>query len=74
MAMALPAPQAPGVVPIITSTIERDAHNQFGLSYSTGTGIAVAQQGALKPVQTERGLDNVLVQQGTYGMSCGNSK
>lgn len=52
--------------PILTRSEIRDDFGQFALSYSTANGISVAQQGALKPVQTEHGLDNVLVQQGAY--------
>lgn len=44
----------------------RDDFNQFALSYSTSNGISVAQQGALKALPNERGVDNVLVQQGSY--------
>lgn len=66
VAMALPAPQSIGVVPILTRSEIRDDFNQFALSYSSSNGIAVAQQGALKAVQTPNGLDNVLVQQGSY--------
>lgn len=58
--MAVPAPQ----IPILTRSEIRDEFNQYALSYSTADGIAVAQQGALK--QTADGLDNVLVQQGSY--------
>lgn len=53
-------------VPVLTRSEIRDDFNQFALSYSTANGISVAQRGALKPVQTEQGLDNVLVQQGSY--------
>lgn len=53
-------------VPILTRSEIRDDFNQYALSYSTANGISVAQRGALKPVQTEQGLDNVLVQQGSY--------
>ena len=58
VAMALPAPT---VVPILQRTEVRDEAGQYALSYLTGDGIAVAEQGALKP--TADGKDNVLVQQ-----------
>lgn len=53
-------------VPVLTRSEIRDDFGQFALSFNTANGIAVAQRGALKPVQTEHGLDNVLVQQGSY--------
>lgn len=62
MGVAIAFPQSP----ILTRSEIRDDFNQFALSYSTANGISVAQQGALKPLQTEQGLDNVLVQQGAY--------
>ncbi|XP_055311110.1 larval cuticle protein 65Ag1-like [Sitodiplosis mosellana] len=51
--------------PVITRSEIRDDFGQFGLSYSS-EGQAVAQRGALKPIQTPNGLENVLVQQGSY--------
>lgn len=57
----------PTPVPTLSRTEVRDDFNQFALSYSTGNGIAVAQQGALKAVQSEDGqMENVLVQRGTF--------
>lgn len=35
-------------VPLIERTEVHDQHGQYALTYSTGDGIAVAQQGALK--------------------------
>lgn len=57
--VALPTPREP--VPILQRTEIRDKDGQFALSYLTGDGTAVAQQGALKP--TADGKDNVLVTQ-----------
>lgn len=37
---ALPAPQAPGGVPILTRSEIRDDFNQYSLSYSSANGIA----------------------------------
>lgn len=54
-------------VPVLTRSEIRDDFNQFALSYSTANGIAVAQQGALKPLRSETGeIENVLVQRGSY--------
>lgn len=67
---ALPTlPTMPTVeaIPVLTHTEVRDDLNQFALSFSTGNGIAVAQQGALKQLRSENGqLENVLVQRGSY--------
>lgn len=64
-AVALPAPDAPlHVIPILTRSEVRDDAGQYALSYSTGNGIALAEQGALK--QTPDGLDNVLVKQVSF--------
>lgn len=60
--VAIAFPQAP----VLTRSEIRDDFNQFALSYSTGNGISVAQRGALKALQTPEGLDNVLVQEGSY--------
>lgn len=61
MGVAVAFPQ----VPVLTRSEIRDDFNQFALSYSS-PGMSVAQRGALKPIQTENGLENVLVQQGSY--------
>lgn len=50
----------------LTQSRIQDDFGQFALSYSSANGIAATQQGALKPIQTENGLKNVLVQQGAY--------
>lgn len=60
--MAVPIPEAPlDYIPTLQRTEIRDDAGQYALSYLTGNGIAVAQQGALKP--TIDGTDNVLVAQ-----------
>lgn len=57
----------PTPVPILSRTEVRDDFNQFALSYATGDGISVAQQGALKALPSEDGeLQNVLVVRGSY--------
>lgn len=62
MGVALAFPQNQ----VLTRSEIRDDFNQFALSYSTDTGIAVAQQGALKTVQTPNGPINIPIQQGSY--------
>lgn len=58
-------PAAPAnVVPLLERTEVRDNVGQYALSYLTGDGIAVAEQGALKP--TADGTGSVLVKQGSY--------
>lgn len=52
--------------PVLTQSRIQDDFGQFALSYSTPTGISATQQGALKPIATKNGLQNVLVQQGAY--------
>lgn len=61
VALAAPAPIGYHVVPVLQHTEVRDEAGQFALSFLTGDGTAVAQQGALK--QTADGTDNVLVTQ-----------
>lgn len=51
-------------MPVLQRTEIRDEAGQYALSYLTGDGIAVAEQGALK--RTLDGTDNVLVKQGSY--------
>lgn len=51
---------------ILTQSRIQDDFGQFALSYSSPNGISATQRGALKPIQTENGLQNVLVQQGAY--------
>lgn len=59
---AAAAPTA--VVPQLERTEVRDDFGQYALSYLTGDGIAVSEQGALKP--TADGQRSVLVKQGSY--------
>lgn len=59
--MAVAFPQGP----VITHEEVRDDFGQYGLSYS-GNGLSVAQRGFLKPLETENGLENVFVQEGSY--------
>lgn len=61
---AAASPVLPPVVPLLERTEVRDDVGQYALSYLTGDGIAVAEQGALKP--TADGQRNVLVKQGSY--------
>ncbi|XP_063230933.1 endocuticle structural glycoprotein SgAbd-2-like [Bacillus rossius redtenbacheri] len=63
---ALPAYEEPprrGVIPVLQRTEVRDEFGQFSLSYLTGDGTALTEQGALKPSQD--GRDLVLVKQGS---------
>lgn len=46
---------------VLQHTEIRDEAGQYSLSYLTSNGIAVAEQGALKP--NKAGTDNVLVKQ-----------
>ncbi|XP_049767909.1 endocuticle structural glycoprotein ABD-4-like [Schistocerca cancellata] len=66
VASALPRPDElrPGVVPVLERAEVRDATGQFSLSYLSGDGTHVSEQGALKP--TPDGKDFVLVKQGEY--------
>lgn len=59
-----PPAQPANVVPLLERTEVRDNAGQYALSYLTGDGIAVAEQGALKP--TADGTGSVLVKQGSY--------
>ncbi|KAK7792909.1 hypothetical protein R5R35_008335 [Gryllus longicercus] len=63
VALALPRPDAPTkFIPILQSSDVRDDHGQFSLSYLSGDGTSVSEQGALKTVDKEL----VLVKQGSY--------
>ncbi|XP_023710693.1 endocuticle structural glycoprotein SgAbd-8-like [Cryptotermes secundus] len=64
--LALPVPQEvqKGVIPVLQRTEVRDEVGQFSISYLSGDGTAVSEQGALKP--NADGSDNVLVQQGSF--------
>ncbi|GLH03052.1 Cuticle protein CP14.6 [Gryllus bimaculatus] len=67
VAVALPRPDAelrPGVIPVLQRTDVRDDVGQFSLSYLSGDGTSVSEQGALKPTADHK--DHVLVKQGSY--------
>lgn len=53
-------------VPILTQSRIQDDFGQYSFSYSSPTGISATSRGALKPLATSNGLENVLVQQGAY--------
>ncbi|XP_049794552.1 cuticle protein 7-like [Schistocerca nitens] len=74
VASALPRPDElrPGVIPVLERTEVRDATGQFSLSYLSGDGTHVAEQGALKP--TPDGKDFVLVKQGEYHFTAPEGK
>nr|CAD7256736.1 unnamed protein product [Timema shepardi] len=64
---AVPLPQEPlqaGIIPVLQRTEVRDEAGQFSLSYLSGDGTTLNEQGALKP--TADGTDNVLVKQGSF--------
>ncbi|XP_047098528.1 endocuticle structural glycoprotein ABD-4-like [Schistocerca piceifrons] len=73
-ASALPRPDElePGVVPVLERAEVRDATGQFSLSYLSGDGTHVSEQGALKP--TPDGKDFVLVKRGEYQFTAPEGK
>lgn len=65
--MAKPAQEVSHInTDVLQHTEIRDEAGQYSLSYLTADGIAVAEQGALKP--TQDGTDNVLVRQVDFEM------
>ncbi|XP_046436036.1 endocuticle structural glycoprotein SgAbd-8-like [Neodiprion fabricii] len=66
-AVAVARPQnqlTPGVVPILDFQESHDEFGQFALSYLTGDGTQVSEQGALVPNSKEDGF--VLVKKGSF--------
>ncbi|XP_048510689.1 endocuticle structural glycoprotein SgAbd-2-like [Athalia rosae] len=64
VAVARPEGGAPApVIPILEYSLTRDDFGQFALSYLTGDGTRVTEQGALVPNADNTG--HVLVKQGT---------
>lgn len=47
-------------------TFIRDSAGQFAVAYTSDKGFSLTQRGYLKPKQTENGLINVPVQEGSY--------